>query len=148
MSQGVTSLYVISIVLAVVANVLYHIFQKSITSDSNPLASLVATYVVALVLSLAAYPFFSGGTSLATAFRKLGWASYALGVAIILLELGFLLAYRAEWKISLAALYANVAVALVLLPIGLLFFREGFTLERGIGFVLCLSGLFLLSRSA
>ncbi len=78
--------------------------------------------------------------------NRVGWASYALGFALVGLELGFLLAYRAGWKISFAALVSNIAVTLVLIPIGILAYREGLTSSKVVGILLSLSGLWVLSR--
>jgi len=62
------------------------------------------------------------------------------------LELGFLLAYRAGWKISLGPLVSNVAVAILLIPVGLLLFREKISLVNLIGIGVCLLGLVLVNH--
>lgn len=77
--------------------------------------------------------------------QKLNWTSYALGLAIIGLELGYLLAYRAGWDLSLGALVSNSAVSLLLIPLGLLLFKERLTVVNGIGIVFCLIGLLLIN---
>jgi drug/metabolite transporter (DMT)-like permease len=137
--------YTFSIALTVLANVGYHLCQKSINQGVSPLISLIATYAVALLTALIAAPFF--GTSLAWAsFRELNWASYGLGFGILLLELGFLLAYRAGWNLSTAALASNVTVALVLLPIGLLAFREQLNAWNWAGVILALAAIVLIGK--
>lgn len=133
------------ILLSVVANVVYHLAQRSIPKDANPLASLVASYLVALVLTLALMPIFPATEGFRATWRRLNWGSYAIGATIVAIELAFLLAYRIGWRISVAAVTANVAVALVLLPVGLFAFRDRFTAVNGLGFLLCLAGLVLLS---
>jgi len=40
----------------------------------------------------------------------LNWTSFALAFAIAGVEIGFLLAYRAGWNISLGAIASNVAI--------------------------------------
>lgn len=139
------SLYVIAITLTVAANVGYHLFQRSIRSDVNPAASLIGTYVTALVLSAVLLPFLARG-EMVVALKKVGWPSIALGAAIVLLELGFLLAYRAGWHIGTAALYSNATVALLLLPIGMLVFAEPMSTRRAIGLAATFVGLILLSQ--
>lgn len=138
-------MYYAAIALTIVANVGYHLFQKSIRPEAAPAASLVVTYAVALACSLALLPFVGGGRSIAGALAQTGWASYALGVAIVGLEIGFLLAYRAGWDLGLAAPYANVAVAIVLLPIGVLAFADQLTARKLAGFAFAVVGLVLLS---
>ena len=69
-----------------------------------------------------------------------------MGVAIVLVELFVLLAYRAGWKLSLALAAANVTTALVLAGVGLLVLGEQITPRNGVGAALCLVGLILLMR--
>jgi hypothetical protein len=139
------NLYVGSIALTIAGNIGYHLLNKSVAPNAHPFASLVATYAIGLLLSLAvlaahAPQGVSGG------LRDLNWASYALGAIVVLLELGFLLAYRAGWRISVAAVYSNVAVGLLLLPIGFLLYRETMTASNIVGIVLAVVALFLMSR--
>jgi multidrug transporter EmrE-like cation transporter len=77
--------------------------------------------------------------------RKLNWASVGLGAVIVGLELGFLLAYRAGWNISVASLVANTTVALLLIPVGLLFFKEELSAVNILGIILAIAGLVLVN---
>ncbi len=144
MNGGILLLYYLSIGLTIISNVLYHIFQKAIPSAVNPVAALLVTYLTASAACLIALPFYHGETGILESFRQINWASIALGIAIIGLEAGFLLAYRSGWDISLAAGLSNVAVAVLLLPIGLLFYREQLSMSNITGIILCLGGLFLI----
>ena len=139
------TLYVFAIALTILANIGYHLLQRSIRPDLSPVVSLIATYGTALLACLIALPFVRGQGSLGQEFGKLGWQSAALGLAIIALELGFLLAYRAGWNVSTAALYSNAAVALLLLPVGVLAFGEGLDTRKVAGLVCAFIGLVLLS---
>ena len=129
--------------MAIISNIFYHIFQKSIPGTINPLATLVVTYLTAALACLAALPFFQESSPVAF-YKQIHWASIALGFTIIGLEAGFLLAYRAGWKISLASGVVNVAVAALLVGVGLLFYREQLSLQNLVGIVLCLVGLLLI----
>lgn len=131
--------------LTILANVGYHLCQKVIRPDASVAATLVVTYAIALVVSALLWPWLGGGEGLVPALRRLGPQSYALGGCVVLIELGFLLAYRAGWTLGSAALFCNAAVALVLLPIGVLVFDEGFDLRKALGLVLALGGLVLLA---
>ena len=139
------TLYVFAIALTILANIGYHLLQLSIRPDLSPVVSLIATYGTALLACLIALPFVRGQGSLGQEFGKLGWQSAALGLAIIALELGFLLAYRAGWNVSTAAIYSNAAVALLLLPVGVLAFGEGLDTRKVAGLVCAFIGLVLLS---
>lgn len=138
--------YYLPIVLTIVANVFYHIFQKSIPEAANPMLSLIITYLTATLLSVIILLFGLKDTFIIAEIRKVNWASYALGVAIIGLELGFLLAYRAGWNVSLGALISNIAVSVLLIPIGIALFKETLTMQSFLGIVLCVSGLILINK--
>lgn len=134
-------LYWFSIALAVVSNVAYHIVQKNTPAQVNPALTLAATYLVAAALCFAGYALFPGKEGFLAGFKHINWTAAALGVAIIGLELGFLLAYRAGWNVSTAGLVANIAVSILLIPVGLLFFREGLKPINIVGIILCVAGL-------
>ena len=139
-------LFYFSIGLTVISNVLYHVVQKSTPGSVNPALSLVVTYATAAAACLALLPIFPLRGGLGQSLRELNWASYALAFTLIGLELGFLLAYRAGWKISLGPLVSNVAVAIVLVPVGLLLFREKISLVNLVGIAVCLLGLVLVNH--
>lgn len=134
-----------AIALTVLSNVLYHVFQKLIPGNVNPLLSLAVTYLVAAVATLLLLPLFPIQGTLGAEIRKLNWTSVALGAVIIGLELGFLLAYRSGWNISIASLVANTTVALLLIPIGLLLFKEELSTTNILGIVLAIVGLVLVN---
>lgn len=139
-------LYYGAILLVVISNVFYHISQKSTPSDVNPILSLIVTYLTAAVFSVLLLPLFPGKESLGLSVKKLNWASLSLGVAIVGLELGFLLAYRAGWNISLAQVFSTIIVSLLLIPIGLAFYHERLTLSNVIGILFCFAGVVLIAR--
>ena len=139
-------MYVFPIVLIVVSNIVYNVCQKSTPSNVNPFSALLITYLTAAILTLIASVFYKSEKGFLQSFNELNWTSVALGVAIVGLELGYLLAYRAGWNISLGSLVANIILALLLIPIGLLFYKEGFALNQIIGVVFCMVGLILINK--
>ncbi|HWN68510.1 MAG TPA: hypothetical protein VNM90_12810 [Haliangium sp.] len=141
-----SNLYVISIALTIGANVSYHLFQKSISVNAHPMISLAVTYVVALVATCVVLPFLNLRGGLVGQLMALNWATFALGVSLLALELGFLLAYRAGWQISIAAVFSNVAVTVLLIPIGIIFFKERLNLYNVIGILLAVASLWLMSK--
>jgi len=134
-----------AIALTILSNVLYHVFQKLIPGNVNPLLSLAVTYLVAATATLLLLPLFPLQGALGAEVRKLNWASVGLGAVIVGLELGFLLAYRSGWNISIASLVANTTVALLLIPVGLLLFKEELSAVNILGIVLAIAGLVLVN---
>lgn len=138
-------IYYAAIILTIVSNVFYHTFQKLTPNNVNPILSLFITYLSAAAFCLILMPFFPDPEGIVASFKKISWVSFALGITVVGLELGFLLAYRAGWNISLAGLFSNATVALLLIPVGILFFQEKITLTHLAGILLCFGGLFLIN---
>jgi drug/metabolite transporter (DMT)-like permease len=138
------SMLIVAISVIVLSNVVYHLAQKSIPHAAPPVLSLLVTYLVAIAGTLLVLPFFPMRGSFASQWRQLNWSSAAIGVAIVGVELGFLLAYRWGLRVSLGSAAANAAVALVLVPTGILFFRERLSFANAVGVVLCIAGLLLV----
>ena len=134
-----------AIALTILSNTLYHLFQKVIPGYVNPLLSLAVTYLVAAAATLLLLPLFPVQGTLGAELRKINWASVGLGAVIVGLELGFLLAYRAGWDLSLANLVSNTTVALLLIPFGLLLFKEQLSLVNILGVILAIAGLVLVN---
>lgn len=139
-------LYYVSMGLAILSGMVYHLAQKATPPSVNPVLSLVLTYLVAIAVCLLLIPFFPLKEGLWVSLRQLNWASYVLALAIVGLEIGFLLAYRAGWNISLAAVFSNVAATLLLIPAGLLLFKEKVSVVNLLGVVLCVAGLVLVNQ--
>ncbi|GAB6155237.1 membrane protein [Desulfosporosinus burensis] len=139
-------MYVFPIVLIVTSNIIYNVCQKSTPQSANPFSALLITYLTAAVLTLVAFPFYKTDKGFFQSFNDLNWTSFALGGAIVGLELGYLLAYRAGWNISVGSLVANIILAIMLIPIGILFYKEGFAITQILGVAFCLVGLILINK--
>jgi len=135
----------ISLALIVAANVVYHLAQKNTPSGVHPVATMIVAYGASLVLCLVLLPLWPSPAS-PLPWKAFSWSAVALGAAIVGVELGFLLAYRAGWKISVASITASITLALLLAPIGVLAYHETWSPQKTLGFVLCLIGLVLLGR--
>lgn len=138
-------LYYFAIALTILSGVLYHVFLKLTPGDVHPLISLIATYVTSIFLCVGALLFSPLQTRLVEAFGELNWTSYALAVAIVGLEVGSLLAYRAGWRISNFGVMVNVAVMILLVPIGLLIFEERLSPVNVIGILIAIVGLVMMN---
>ena len=128
--------------MAVSANIVYHLCAKLIDSKTNPLVSLMAAYATATLICLVVSPFFTSHPL--KELRSINCVPIIFGASLVILELGFILAYRSGWKINSAAIFCNVAVGLLLIPIGFFFFKEHLSLTKTVGILFSLLGLFLL----
>lgn len=138
--------YIGAMVLAIIASVAYHLIARSIPTGVHPLLTLTVTYLVAAIVTVALLPVFPLEVGLGESLRKVNWTGFALGVAIVGIELGFLLSYRAGWDISLAPLVAIASTTVILIPVGVLAFKERLNLAQVIGLALTMIGLVLINR--
>lgn len=139
-------MYVLSIVIIVTSNVLYNISQKSTPQKANPFAALLITYLTSTILTFILSFLYKSDKNLFQSFKELNWTSIALGFAIVGLEFGYLMAYRAGWNISIGSLVANIFLAIILIPIGILLYKEGFEPHKILGVVFCIIGLILINK--
>ena len=133
------------IVMIIFGGVLYRISQKSVPKTVNPFAAIMFAYAIGAALCVIGLAFDRGATLL-DSVRNSNWAVVALGVGALIIEVGFLLAYRAGWNISVASVVTNISVVLILIPIGLLVFKEHLSLRSAAGIACCLLGLYLISK--
>ena len=123
-------LFFLPVILMIVGTTTYHIAQKSVPTQVNPLFSLVINYFTALVGTLLLIPPYPSRTAGPWSMKGINWASAAVGVSIVGVELAVLLAYRSGWRVSLLSVIGNSASALLLVGIGLFFFHEHLHSER------------------
>ena len=101
------SLFYFSITLAICSSALYHFVAKSTPSNVNFTVSLLVTYVIAFIVTLFTFFFFPAKNGIAAELKQLNWASIGLAVAIVGIEFGFLLTYRAGWNLGIAAVFTT-----------------------------------------
>ena len=133
------------IALVVASNCFYNITTKKTPENVNAFLSLAVTYAVAAVISFIIFFIGYRDTTLSAELKKLNWTAFALGAIIIGLELGYILIYRAGWDVSRAPLVANCCLAIALIFIGMIFFREKITLKQTVGIVISLFGMVIVT---
>ena len=138
--------YYLPFALAVGGSLLYHLSQRSIPKDANPFYATVIAYAVGAAVCVVCARMYPAGQSFVGTLRGANWAVFAVGVAAMMIELGFLLAYRAGWKVSVAAVSVNVAVTALLVPVGVLLFKDHLTPRHLLGLAFCILGLILVAK--
>ena len=138
-------LFYFSITLAICSSALYHFVAKSTPSNVNFSVSLLVTYAVAFTVTLLTFFFFPVKDGVIAELKKLNWASIGLAVAIVGIEFGFLLVYRAGWQLGIAAVLTNVVASLILLPVAVFFFKDKISWINIAGIFICLIGLIMLN---
>ena len=140
MSASVSGL--VPIAMIVIGGVLYHVSQKSTPRGVEPFFSLAVSFGLATVACLLVF-FFRGGSG-AEQMKQVNWTAYALALSLVGIESGYLIAYRAGYRINLTSLACNTAIAVALIFIGTMLYSERLAPRNIAGAVLCLIGLTLL----
>ena len=129
------------IALVVFSNVVYQVCAKSVPEGMNPFASLTITYLVGALLSAAVFFVTNKDSSLVREYAKTNWAPFVLGIVIIGLEVGWICAYKAGWQVSTGFIVQSAFLAIILIVVGYVIFREAVTWNKIVGAVICLIGL-------
>src|SRR5690349_19237894 len=89
--------------LAVAGSLLYHAAAKSIPKAIDPAAALIGLYATALAGSVATYALLRSEPVSLQLSRFWQPTIAGVGIGALLIELGFLLAYRRAWPVSTAS---------------------------------------------
>ena len=138
-------LFYFSITLAICSSALYHFSAKSVPSNINFAISLLVTYAVALGITLIVALLFPADNGFASELKNLNWASFLLAVAVVGIEFGFLLVYRAGWNLGVAAVLTNVLASLILVPVAIFVFKDKLSWVNITGILVCFAGLVMLN---
>jgi len=81
-----------------------------------------------MISAVLLYFFTSETKNLIADYKNLNWTSFVLGITIVGLEVGFIQMYRAGWNISIGSLVANIILAVVLIIVGLLIYKDNISI--------------------
>ena len=133
------------ILIIVCSNVLYNVCAKSTAQNVNAFAALSVTYAVAAAFSLAIFFITAKDKHYFSELSKANWSTLALGLVIVGLEIGYILAYRNGWKMNTISVTANIILAVALIFVSLIFYKETITPRQIAGIAVCAGGLALIS---
>lgn len=111
----------------------------------NPLASLTITYLIGAAASAILYYVLNKNADILAEYSKVNWAPFALGIVIVGLEVGYIYAYKAGWQVSTAQIVQAAVLAVILIFVGYLLYKESVTWNKIVGILVCLGGLGLIN---
>jgi drug/metabolite transporter (DMT)-like permease len=111
----------------------------------NAQAGLTAVYIIAAIVSVIIFFVTNETKDFFKEVKKVNWAIFVLAVGCTGIDLGYILLFRAGWDISIGSLVCNIALAILLIFVGILFYREKITKYHLAGISMCLIGLTLIS---
>ena len=137
--------YIWPIILVLFSNTLYQVFAKSIPDKMNPFASLTVTYIVSAVFSGILYFLLNKDANLIKEYNKINLAPVVFGLVLVGLEVGWIYAYRAGWEVSKGFIVQSAVLAVILIFVGFLLYKENITWNKIIGIIICLIGLVFIN---
>ncbi|XXQ68636.1 hypothetical protein ACKLNO_01865 [Neisseriaceae bacterium B1] len=139
--------FIFFLIIAALGNTAYHIGQKSLHDvPYNPMLILSVYYFVAMILCLLAMPLFGKAEMVHVSELLSNWRVWLVAVGILLIELGFLLAYQAGGSAQWGGVAVNGVATLILIPLSIFLFRENFSWTKMFGIGMTLSGLYFLVK--
>ena len=134
------------IVLAVCADIVYQISAKSTPETLTPFASLTITYLIGAAISLVIFYITSAGGNFIAELKQINWTAFALGLAIVGLEAGSIYMYKVGWNMNTGYLVKSIILALALIVVGYILYKEQVSGTKIAGIAVCLLGLFLINK--
>jgi len=134
------------IVLVVFSNIIYQICAKEVPKNMDAMASMTITYLVGAVCSAVMYFVMNKNGNLLHEYMKTNWAPIFLGVSVVGLEVGFIYAYKNGWAVSTVSIVQSAFLAVALIIVGAVLYHEAITVNKVIGIVICLIGLYFINK--
>jgi drug/metabolite transporter (DMT)-like permease len=138
--------FVLSMVVLVLSAASYQLAAKFVPHSLSSWHVLTIVYIIGVILSVIAGWIDSSKQTLWETFRSSNWAVFVLGFAVVGIEAGYLLAFRAGWRLNITGVFSNAAAAILLFPIGILILKERMTTLNIVGLVVAVIGLYLIVR--
>lgn len=138
------SLEPVTLIMIIGGGVLYHVSQKATPAGLNPFLALAVSFGLASLGCLALFVGTPTPDVPTPGLSGVTWTSVGLAAAVMMIESGYLIGYRAGLQLNRTAFACNNLVALALLAVGTFFYGESFGVRTGVGMLLCVAGLLFL----
>ena len=137
--------YIWPIVLVILSNVMYQLCARRMPNSVDPFAALTVTYLVGAAASLLLYLLLHKSGNIIEEFSQINWVPFIFGLVIVGIEVGWIFVYRAGWQVSTAPIVQSAIVAVILIILGFLLFKESMTWNKILGIAVCILGLFFIN---
>lgn len=131
----------------VLADVIYQVCAKKISSGTDPLAALGVTYLVSAVVCAGLY-YGMGGMDLLADMSHAGLAAAGIGFAVTGLEVGCVCMYKEGWAMNVGFILYTAMIVVALLAVGAVFYNEAVSFTAMAGIILTSSGMYMIVRGA
>lgn len=133
--------------LLLVAHTVYQVSAKSVPEAMDPFAAVFFNYVVAACAAFVLWMVMGQEKNLAVQLGKMNWAPVVMDLTITAVEVASVFMYKLGWNISVGTTIVNIALAVVLAVIGVMFYKEVLTTQQLMGIGLCIAGVIVMAKS-
>lgn len=134
------------ILLAVGSCVISQICAKSIPVKLNAFASLSVTYLIAAIVSGILYYISVRNVSILCEWKNLNWASFLMGMTVVGMEIGAIYMYKVGWKVNTGYIVQSILLAILLIVVGSVLYKEPITSTKVLGVAICLVGMYFINK--
>lgn len=124
----------------VLADVIYQVCAKKISSGTDPLAALGVTYLVSAAVCAGLY-YGMGGMDLFADMFHARLAAAGIGFAVTGLEVGCVYMYKAGWTMNASFIVTNALITLCLILTGAVLYGEKLSRRQALGIVVSFIGI-------
>jgi drug/metabolite transporter (DMT)-like permease len=103
-------------------------------------------YLIAFLLAFAAVPVFHTPGQPIWSRQIISWPVLVVGIGVVLIEGGFLLAYRYGGSLQWSGVAVNGLAAVILIPVAIFAFKEHLSPSRLFGVLLTITGMAFMAR--
>ena len=134
----------IALLIVLAGNLLYHLVIRTAPKELGPFSLLTIAYLGAGLISLGIAVKYENAT-VQSLVRTLHPSAFGIALAALLIEAGYLLAYRSGAVIGTASALVNATAAVLLAIIGWIAFRERLSTQAVIGIAMTAAGVLTLA---
>ena len=134
----------IALLIVLAGNLLYHLVIRTAPKELGPFSLLTIAYLGAGLISLGIAVKYENAT-VQSLVRTLHPSAFGIALAALLIEAGYLLAYRSGAVIGTASALVNATAAVLLAIIGWIAFRERLSAQAVIGIAMTAAGVLTLA---
>lgn len=132
------------ILLVVASSIIYQLAQRVVSPAVNSFLLFALVYLLGFILCVALISVSGRPIGFADVHILRTWPPWILGISVVGIEVGYLLAYRAGWPLGTAVGVTYTLTIVLLALTGAMFLSEELSLRRIAGLLFGLTGLWLL----
>lgn len=134
------------VLLTVLSSAMYHFMLKHTSAKGSPMLVLFWSYAIAALVCLVALMFKTEDVKVFSVFKDKAWLPMLLAFALVGIELGYVLSYKAGGKVGQVSMITQMVSLVVMFAIGYIVMKEPITFKKGFGIASALFSFHLLSR--